>query len=176
MPYKSEPHDRTEAPAWLKEKVYEVKKQRTATVVKAAVDALRAVNKRISLAAIAAISASVAPEGKGVSESAILTNVEARAYYNKHRSWKPPHSCAVAPVTQHAAVPRIKPGRDLNAVRKRYGRRSKTDLVAALIAVEEALVNAEQRWLRLNDELLTWQLRAETAEDRQARLHNGEEA
>lgn len=74
---KHEPHP------WLEEKVYVRLRQRTFDLVKRSVDALREGKQRVSLATIVAKSKELDTEGngKGISESAILDNEEARAYY-----------------------------------------------------------------------------------------------
>jgi hypothetical protein len=41
---------------------------------------------------------------------------------------------------------------------------SKADLVARLLAVEQAHVILQERWLEANEEVLSWRLRAERAE------------
>src|SRR5437899_3044431 len=64
------------------------KRQRTIERVHQSVEALRNEKARISLASIAAKSRKLDPTGAGISESAILTNEAARAYYEQHRSWR----------------------------------------------------------------------------------------
>jgi hypothetical protein len=62
--------------------VYAKFRQRTVDLVKQSVDALRKDKQRVSLATVAAKSKDLDTEGngKGISESAILDNPEARAY------------------------------------------------------------------------------------------------
>src|SRR2546430_16292939 len=79
---KSEPHP------WLEEKVYARLRQRTVDLVKQSVDQLRLDKRRISLATVAAKSKELDADHRGISESAILDNQEARAYYEQHRSWR----------------------------------------------------------------------------------------
>jgi hypothetical protein len=57
--------------------------------------------------------------------------------------------------------PRISLSRDLTRARQRYLRLGKSVLVERLLALEHAYAEQEERWLRVNDELLTWTLRAE---------------
>ncbi len=75
---------------WLEEKVYVRLRQRTVALVKCSVDALRKDKQRVSLSTVAAKSRELDVEGngKGISESAILDNQEARMYYEQHRSWR----------------------------------------------------------------------------------------
>jgi hypothetical protein len=58
----------------------------------------------------------------------------------------------------------VKPGRDELRVRQRYLRMSKEALAERLIATERLLAEQRERWLSQQDEALTWQMRAETAE------------
>ncbi len=131
-------------------------------------DALRKDKQRISLATVAAKSKLVDPEHRGISESAILDNQEARAYYEQHRSWRGSSRKRAKPLAATAsASPGVaKPGRDEQRVRQRYLRMSKEVLVDRLIAVERLHAQERERWLTQQDEVLTWRLRAETAEAR----------
>jgi len=146
--------------------VYEPLRQRTIQLVRKSVDALLNGKQRVSLSTIALQSKELDPDHRGISESAILDNQEARAYYEQHRSWhggrqkqtKPPYS---AP----PAAPRlVKPVRDERRVRQRYLRMSKEALAERLIATERSMAEQRARWLSQQDEALTWQMRAETAE------------
>jgi hypothetical protein len=155
---------------WLEEKVYARLRQRTVSLVKRSVDALSLDKQRVSLATVAAKSKELDTQGngRGVSESAILDNQEARAYYEQYRSWRGERRSRPKPLT--AASPMtpgvVKPGRDEQRVRQRYLRMSKEVLVARLIAVERTLAEQRDHWLSQQDEALTWRLRAETAERR----------
>ncbi|BCL79965.1 hypothetical protein ccbrp13_24300 [Ktedonobacteria bacterium brp13] len=151
---------------WLEEKVYAKLRQRTIDLVKRSVDALLKDKQRVSLSTVAAKSREF--DEKGISESAILDNQEARAYYEQHRSWlgslrKRAQSLVVTSPTSPKVV---KPGRDEQRVRQRYLRMSKEALVERLIIAERALTEQRERWLGQQDEALTWRLRAEAAEAR----------
>ncbi len=158
------------APSWLVEQVYTPKRQRTIALVKRSVEALKQEHQRISFASIAAKSKEVDPDQIGVSESAILGNAEARAYYEQHRSWKQTHKASVR-ATERPTQPRIgmvKLDRDEERTRLRYLRLSKQELAQRILALERAYAEDKEQWLTHNDELLNWRLRAEAAE---ARLH-----
>src|SRR5690242_18797713 len=71
----------SDAPLWLQEQVYIPKRQRTIDLVQQSVDALRKDKQRVSLATVAAKSKELDSDHRGISESAILDNQEARAYY-----------------------------------------------------------------------------------------------
>src|SRR5258706_7115965 len=119
---------------WLEEKVYSKLRQRTIDLVKQSVDALRKEKQRVSLATVVAKSKELDRGRRGISESAILDNQEARAYYEQHRSWRGSSRKRAKPLTvsSPAALGVVKPGRDEQRVRQRYLRMSKEALVARL--------------------------------------------
>ena len=151
---------------WLKEKVYGPKRRRTAELVKKSVDSLVDDRKRISLSALSARSKEIDPDGKGVSETAILNNEEARVYYEQHRRWKAGtrnRPRALKPIGGIVTAG-LKGDRDSARVRYRYLTRSKSQLVERLLAVENAHAVLQERWLEANEEVLSWRLRVERAE------------
>jgi hypothetical protein len=167
-PSRSRPDPEAPAPAWLRDTVYAPRRQRTCDLVCQAVDALVAAQQPVSLASIAATSKAVDPTGRGISTSAILGNREARAYYERHRRWRPTRP---ARLTMRREVADLRPRdaqRDVARARRRYLRWTKATLVDRLLAIERAYAEQEERWLRVNDELLTWQLRAESARPERA--------
>jgi hypothetical protein len=157
---KNEPHP------WLEEKVYAHLRQRTVDLVKRSVDALRKNKQRVSLSTIVARSKELDAEGKGISESAILDNEEARAYYEQHRTWQGNRKRRAKPLTvaSPAKIGPVKSDRNEQRVRQRYLRMGKETLVDRLITVERTSAEERERWLLQQDELLTWRLRAEAAE------------
>ena len=163
-----DPNDHHEPHPWLEEKVYTKLRQRTVALVKQSVDELRKDKQRVSLATVASKSKELDPEHRGISESAILDNQEARAYYERHRSWQGSPRKRAKPLVSSspAQPPAVRPGRDEQRVRQRYLRMSKEVLVDRLIAVERLHAQECERWLTQQDEVLTWRLRAETAEAR----------
>jgi hypothetical protein len=152
---------------WLREMVYDPKRQRTVELVKRAVDCLLKDKRQVSLASLAARSKELDPEGRGISESAILNNEEARQYYEQHRAWKgksrkrPTHSKDAPKITAP-----IKIDRNLSRALYRYLKMSKAELASRLLAVEQKYAEQEEQWLQVNEELMTWRLRAERAEAR----------
>jgi len=137
--------------------------------VRQSVDALCKGDQRISLTTVAAKSKELDIEGngKGISESAILDNQEARAYYEQHRSWRGSARKRAKPLASSspAQPPAVKSGRDEQRVRQRYLRMNKEALVERLLAVERTHAEQQERWLAQQDEVLTWRLRAEAAEE-----------
>ena len=164
--FSQDPNDRHEPHPWLEEKVYAKLRQRTIDLVKQSVDALRKEKQRVSLATVAAKSKELDTDHRGISESAILDNQEARAYYEQHRSWRGSSRKRAKPlaVTSPASLGAIKPGRDEQRVRQRYRRMSKEALIERLVTAERTLAEQRERWLGQQDEVLTWRLRAEAAE------------
>ena len=151
---------------WLQEKVYGPKRRRTVELVKKSVDSLVNDRKPISLSALSARSKEIDPDGRGVSETAILNNEEARVYYERHRSWKAGASSRAKDLKPIGGIliARIKGDRDAVRLRYRYLTRSKSQLVERLLAVENAHAVLQERWLEANEEVLIWRLRAERAE------------
>lgn len=154
------------APAWLAAQVYEPKRQRTIDLVRQSVEALHHEKARISLASIAAKSRGLDPTGAGISESAILTNEEARAYYERHRSWKHQRRPPTSSQKPEKSLPTgsVKLTRDEVRARQRYQRLSKAEVLDRLLAAERNAAEWEQRWLAHQDDALCWRLRAEVAE------------
>jgi hypothetical protein len=89
-------------------------RQHTTSLVRQSIDALLKEKQRVSLATVAAKSKDLDPEHRGVSESAILDNQEARAYYERHRSWRGPsrRRAKLLAVTSPVSGGLVKPGRD----------------------------------------------------------------
>ncbi|HEY3367683.1 MAG TPA: hypothetical protein VGK74_21700 [Symbiobacteriaceae bacterium] len=156
----------TEAPSWLKEKVYEPKRQRTVDLVRQAVDALVKEQQKVSLASVSRKSKEMDPEGRGVSESAILNNPDAKAYYSRHKSWKgaPSHKSTGGGRTGAPVQRPIDPNRDTARVRQRLMRKGKDELANRVLELEQGSAVQDEQWLRLNDDLLQLRLRAEKAE------------
>src|ERR1700682_3662678 len=74
----------SEPPAWLGE-VYKRRRRRTVRLVELSIATLERAGEKPSLAAIARVSKTVDPkEPRGISESAILHNEEAFAFYHQH--------------------------------------------------------------------------------------------
>ncbi len=146
-----------EAPAWLGA-VYSARRERTTNLVQTSIDTLQKQEKPVSITSVVAVSRLLDPLGKGVSESALLHNPEARAYYEAHRTWKDGRSGRAIPRGRASEPTHVKPDRDLGRARQRYLRLSKGELAKRLLAVEQACAEYEQYWLRTADELFTWML------------------
>jgi hypothetical protein len=156
--YRLSPEDRP----WLQEKVYGPKRRRTVELVKRSVDSLVKERSRISLSALSARSKEIDPDGRGVSETAILNNEEARAHYEQHRSWQP--GTGSRPRVLEPTGVMIAAKGDAARVRCRYLKWTKAELVARLLSVENTHAVLQERWLEVTEEALSWRLRAERAE------------
>ena len=141
---------------WLEEKVYAKLRRRTVELVKSSVDALLKNKQRVSLATVAAKSKELDPDHLGVSESAILDNQEARAYYERHRSWQGSRKKRAKPdvLTSPSTPGQIKPDRDEQRARQRYLRMNKQALAQRLLTVEQLYAQERERWLSQQDEVL----------------------
>jgi len=140
---------------------YAAIRQRTVGLEKLTVDRLIQEGQTVTIEAICKQSQQLDPQGKGIKKAGVLGNAEAYAYYQQHR-------------TSRAATPRrashkagsthrlpTDPGRDLGAVRRRYLRESKPDLVERLVFVEQAYIESQQQLARLQFELLDQQQKAQ---------------
>jgi hypothetical protein len=147
------------------EPTYAARRVRTAQLVKQSVDLLLAERARVSLSSVAARShmPDVDPSGRGISESAILNNADARACYESHRSWKTGRR---SPATRHSSqddaggpsTPRIGGDRDIGRAVRRYRRWHRSELAQRLVHVEQAYASQERYVAQLASNLFTWML------------------
>jgi hypothetical protein len=147
---------RERARPWL-EKHYEATRQHTVSLVKMAVDQLVREKRSVTIEAISQRSQQLDPQGKGIKKAGILGNTEAYAYYRQHRPSRtaPPRRVAHKAESTHRLPTDL--GRDLGAVRRRYLRERKPDLVERLLSVEQAYLESQQQLARLQFELLDQQ-------------------
>ena len=150
-------------PPWLENQVYGPKRQRTITLVTQAIDHLRQqreagkTTQPISLASIAQMTKELDAMGRGVSESAILTNAEARAYYEQYRTTHAPAS-RTPRFSRPREHPHIKSDRDITRVQRRYSTWTKAALIQRLLTVEQEYAALYDRWLALQDQQFGQQL------------------
>ncbi len=130
-------HPKREPHPWLEEQVYARLRQRTVDLVRRSVDALSKDKERVSLSTIVAKSKELDTEGagQGISESAILDNQEAKAYYEHHRTWQGirKRRTKTQAVASPVKVGPVKLDRDEQRTRQRYKRMSKEALIERLI-------------------------------------------
>ena len=156
-----------DAPVCL-EPTYAARRLRTVQLVKRSVDLLLAEGARISLSSVAARSkmTDVDPLGKGVSESAILNNADARASYERHRSWVAENPRRTMGRTRRNDAPsastlRIAGDRDIHRAERRYVRWQRSALAERLVLVEQAYSAQERYIANLASQLFTWMLLAD---------------
>lgn len=140
---------------WLEEQVYQPKRQRTLLLVRQAINALIKGKQRVSLAAIVSKSKQLDRHKIGISASAILGNVEARALYEAKRQWRAPAQRRrfSVDVLHEIPTPRIKLHRDLRSVYERYIKLTKQDLAMRLIKMEQSYLGLEETWLKASERL-----------------------
>ena len=113
--------------------VYEARRKRTVQLVEASAAALKAERTTVSLATLAARTRRLDPDGKGVSETTIQRNPEARAIYELHRAAvgrkRVERSATASTGAAKMGGLAIKPERDIARAHRRYQRLQKTDLV-----------------------------------------------
>lgn len=139
--------------AWL-ESVYAAKRQRTVELARLAIEALQKNHQRISLATISSMTKLIDPDHKGISESALLNNSEARLHYERSRSWRASKRLRRRPAKPTISPRIIKVDRDTAQVRRQLSRLSKSDLVDRLLSLEQRHAELQNRWLQAQDELL----------------------
>ena len=151
-------HER--ARPWL-EQHYQATRERTVNLVKNAVDQLVKDKRPVTIEAIRQQSQQLDPQGKGIKKAGILGNAEAYAYYQQHRTSRAVTRRRASPKAGSAHRLPTDPGRDLDAVRRRYLREHKPDLVERLLFVEQAYIESQQQLARLQFELLDQQQKAQ---------------
>lgn len=111
--------------------LYQARRERTVTLVKAAVDRLVGEGKTVTIEAICQVSREVDPEGKGIKKAGVLGNAEAYAYYQQHSTTyqqahrKLRHAPRQQP-TRSTTLPHIDLDRDVTRVHQRYVKLSKS--------------------------------------------------
>jgi hypothetical protein len=139
--------------------IYAARRQRTIDLVTGSIGALRADQLVVSLASIAARSRILDQTGRGVSETAILRNQDARDLYQAHRTAAGRgHRRHPAPERGAFPVLAMDVARDLGRTRQRYRRLPKDELVERTLAAEQAFAQERVHRLRTADELVTWML------------------
>jgi hypothetical protein len=144
---------------WL-EQHYQATRQRTVSLVKAAVDQLVKEGRSVTIEAICKLSQQLDPQGKGIKKAGIFGNEEAYAYYRQHCAALHQTHASRRPVTKNYRLP-TDPHRDLKQARRRYLRERKADLVKRLLSVEQAYMESQQQLAQLQFDLLEQQQKAQ---------------
>jgi hypothetical protein len=152
--------EQSQPKSWLL-KHYQVKRQRTVTLVKATVDQLIKEKQTVTIEAICRKSAEIDTEGRGVKKSAILENSEAHAYYRErstsYRDMQLRKRQGTKKATRRKAKAqplRIDANRDVNRARYRYLQLTKAEIVERLLTVEQAYAEIHHQLAQLQFELL----------------------
>jgi hypothetical protein len=144
---------------WLA-KHYDATRQRTVSLVRATVDHLVRQGQAVTIEAICQQSQQFDALGKGIKKAGILGNVEAYAYYRQYRTHRSAEERKTHSSRRSAPTRSLLPTslhRDLQQVRRRYGRESKRDLVERLVTVEQAYLESQEQLARLQFEILEQQ-------------------
>jgi hypothetical protein len=135
-------------PIWLKESVWKPRYERTVKLVKESIDSLKSEGKLTSINAIIERSRILdSNSGKGISRNAIINNPEAYEYYKIHCSYKNKSNKSLKKNLEIPDRMVFKPDRDLNRLRRRYGKLTKAELVEKVLLLEEYICTKEQHWL-----------------------------
>jgi hypothetical protein len=155
----NEPNNDPKQPhPWLL-KHYQEKRERTITLVKAAVDQLVNEQQTVTIEAICHKSLALDPEGRGIKKSAILENAEAHAYYQKHSTSYQTMKQRNRTQSRKPSAPnpqslRIDPNRDVDRARYRYLQLTKAEIVERLLTVEQEYAEVHQQLAQLQFHLL----------------------
>ncbi|HYU71559.1 MAG TPA: hypothetical protein VEL31_02670 [Ktedonobacteraceae bacterium] len=140
---------------------YAATRQRTIDLVKATIDRLIQEKQTVTIEAICKRSQQLDPQGKGIKKAGILGNTDAYAYYQQHRTHRSSTPGRMSRRTVRAYRLPTDPGRDLLAVRRRYLRECKPDLVERLLLVEQAYLESQQQLAHVQFELFEQQQKAQ---------------
>ena len=164
---------------WLL-KHYEEKRQRTVSLVKAAVDRLLTEKQKVTIEAICRTSVELDAEGRGVKKSAIMENPDAHAYYREHSdSYRAAQARKQQMIRKGKSTPRpaqplrIDPKRDRERVRYRYLQMTKADLVERLLSVEQAYADVHQQLVQLQFQLIELEEKEQRQALRQSKRKGG---
>ncbi|ULO04863.1 hypothetical protein H1230_17110 [Paenibacillus sp. 19GGS1-52] len=135
---------------WL-DRIYLQRKNRTFELGKRSIDELRKQGIKISYRKIAEISKLIDEEKKGIHPNSIKTNAELYNYYKENVQiktiLKKSLSTSFKSDLSSKKYNLIKPDRDVQALRNRYMKFKKNELVELLINAEQYIAKNNQRWI-----------------------------
>src|SRR6266496_5836501 len=140
---------------------YAATRQRTIDLVKMTVDRLIQEKQTVTIESICKRSQQLDPQGKGIKKAGVLGNAEDYAYYQQHRAFQASTPGQISRRTTMTHRLPTDPGRDLGAVRRRYLRERKPDLVERLLLVEQAYIESQQQLAHVQFELFEQQQKAQ---------------
>ncbi len=129
---------------------YSSNKERAFKLGVSAIDSLLKEGKRISYRSVALRAKEIDPEGKGIHANTLKTNEDLYLYYLKHcNSTNYNDRIDKSKIMLDDSIYRnIKLDRDIESVKKRYSRLSKSELIALLINAEQYIAEQNQIWLK----------------------------
>lgn len=135
---------------WL-DNVYLQRKDRTFELGKKSIDELKKQGIKISYRKIAEISKLIDEEKKGIHPNSIKSNPELYNYYKENVQIKLKTKKTLSASFKSEVSSRkynlIKQDRDLAALRRRYMKYKKNELIELLINAEQYIAENNQRWI-----------------------------
>ncbi|MGM1022670.1 MAG: hypothetical protein ACQEXV_19665 [Bacillota bacterium] len=135
---------------WL-DSIYLQRKNRTFELGKRSIDELIEQGIKISYRNIAELSKKIDTENKGIHPNSIKSNPELYEYYKKNaknittvrKSLNSSFKSDLSAKNYNL----IKPDRDLQALRRRYAKYKKNELIELLINAEQYIAENNQKWI-----------------------------
>ncbi|MGV7116679.1 hypothetical protein [Paenibacillus kyungheensis] len=135
---------------WL-DSIYLKRKNRTFELGKRSIDELIKQGIKISYRKIAELSKKIDNENKGIHPNSIKSNPELYDYYKENTKikLKTKKSLSASFKTEVSArkYNLIKSNRDIPALRRRYMKYKKNELIELLINAEQYIADSNQRWI-----------------------------
>lgn len=139
----------TQHKPWLAP-IYKARRERTVKLTRLAIEELQSNNQRVTLAAICSTSIALDSEKKGVSQSAIITNDQARQLFDQAKHKKHGHNRRPHRSVSRSDLARLTVGRDTASARRRLLRLTKHELVERLTIIESEYADLHDRYARLS--------------------------
>jgi hypothetical protein len=137
---------------WLVDKVYNPKKARSLDLATKSIGKLLERNQKVTIQAIHDISKVIDSDGEGIHRNTITSNEDVYAVYTANRNYHKPRQINRRAYKFSADsyphfLKHIKCDRELTAVRSRYKRLTKQDLIDRLIQCEQYVAETKQQWV-----------------------------
>ncbi|MDT0618400.1 MAG: hypothetical protein RJQ08_02615 [Salinisphaeraceae bacterium] len=139
----------TQQKPWLTP-IYQAKRERTVRLVRLAIEELQKKKQRVTLAAICSTSKHLDSEHKGISQSAIITNEDARRLFDQAKHIGRVNNRRARKSVSRSNLARLAVGRDTPAARRRLLRLTKNELVDRLTFIELEYADLHDRYARLS--------------------------
>lgn len=122
---------------------YEAKRHRSLTLVQQALESLRAQDKRLMVSSIEAETRRIDPKGVGVNRTTFRRNPEVAALLEQ--ALPRPGRERQSPEYHRVNTNALRPGRELNRAYHRLLSKSKRELAARVLVLEEELLDLRQQ-------------------------------